>query len=75
VIGVMILSFPISKRLMLVSLRTFPMLRKFLTGCPSSCDVYVALDKVLDKAHNKNYQESYSDDIDDSYEDGSDEWW
>jgi hypothetical protein len=67
------LELPILKRLMLVSqypFRTFPVLRKLLPGCPSSCDVYFALKKTLDKAYDKDYRGLY--DEDDSNEDGSD---
>jgi hypothetical protein len=66
------LELPILKRLMLVSrypLRTFPVLRKLLPGCPSSCDVYVALNETLDKAYDKDYRREGEDD---SNEDGSD---
>ena len=49
--------------------RTFPVLRQLLPGCPSSCDVYVALDKSPDRA----YYTGDCQDEDDSNEDGSDE--
>jgi hypothetical protein len=71
------LELPILKRLMLVfqyPYRTFPALRKLLHGCPSSCDVYVALNKTLNKAYDKDHRDEDGHyDEDDSNEDGSDE--